>query len=128
MWSQIFFPIGVTLFLANFFFILMNFLAIARRRLDQTAGARIFVAALLVPFYWILISIAAWKGFLQLLRPGKAHFWEKTQHGLSSSRHELPEAATAGGGARLDIEPSVVDDGAELHRPEDSNQPTVTER
>ena len=38
----------------------------------------------MVPFYWILISIAAWKGFLQLIQPGKAHYWEKTQHGLSN--------------------------------------------
>jgi len=33
-----------------------------------------------MPFYWLLSSIAAWKGFLQLFtRPS---FWEKTRHGL----------------------------------------------
>lgn len=31
-------------------------------------------------FYWVLMSVGAWKGFLQLfVRP---HYWEKTEHGL----------------------------------------------
>jgi len=36
--------------------------------------------ALLTPAYWFLMSVAAWKGFLQLFyRP---FYWEKTVHGL----------------------------------------------
>ena len=36
--------------------------------------------ALLSPLYWALMSIAAWKGFIQLFyRP---FYWEKTVHGL----------------------------------------------
>jgi hypothetical protein len=35
-----------------------------------------------MPIYWILISIGAWKGFLQLLY--KPFYWEKTVHGLDS--------------------------------------------
>ncbi len=38
--------------------------------------------ALLTPIYWALMSIAAWKGFLQLFY--KPFYWEKTQHGLSA--------------------------------------------
>ena len=36
--------------------------------------------ALLTPFYWALMSIAAWKGCLQLFF--NPHYWEKTTHGL----------------------------------------------
>jgi len=37
--------------------------------------------ALSMPFYWILGSIGAWKGILQLIT--KPHYWEKTIHGIS---------------------------------------------
>jgi len=37
--------------------------------------------ALAIPLYWILISIGAWKGAIQLIT--KPFYWEKTQHGLS---------------------------------------------
>jgi cellulose synthase/poly-beta-1,6-N-acetylglucosamine synthase-like glycosyltransferase len=37
---------------------------------------------LLVPLYWGLMSIAAYKAFFQLLRPSRRHFWELTEHGL----------------------------------------------
>ncbi|MBI3965920.1 MAG: glycosyltransferase [Chloroflexi bacterium] len=36
--------------------------------------------ALLTPIYWGLMSVAAWKGFLQLFY--KPFYWEKTNHGL----------------------------------------------
>ena len=43
--------------------------------------------ALLSPLYWALMSIGAWKGFLQLFyRP---FYWEKTVHGLDLA-HEAP--------------------------------------
>lgn len=35
---------------------------------------------LLAPFYWLLMSVAAWKALLQLVRA--PHYWEKTEHGL----------------------------------------------
>jgi hypothetical protein len=35
-----------------------------------------------VPVYWTLMMIAAYKGFLQLLRPSRRHCWELTRHGL----------------------------------------------
>jgi cellulose synthase/poly-beta-1,6-N-acetylglucosamine synthase-like glycosyltransferase len=53
----------------------------------------------LIPFsftlfgYWVLISIAAYKGLWQLIRD--PFFWEKTQHGVS--RHAAAQATTAGG-------------------------------
>ena len=74
-WSQVFFVLTIVLFLGNFFFVLMHVWACLRRRLY-----RLIPYALLTPFYWVLISIGAWKGFLQLFtNPFK---WEKTHHGL----------------------------------------------
>lgn len=37
-----------------------------------------------VPFYWLLISVAAYRALLQLLTD--PHKWEKTEHGLSQRR------------------------------------------
>ena len=49
-------------------------------------------SGLIVPFYWVMMSIAAIKGMWQLLfRPS---YWEKTAHGLTSDA-----TPTAGGGA-----------------------------
>jgi len=82
-WSQVFFVITVVLFLGNLFFILMHVWACMRRRLY-----RLIPHAILSPLYWVLISIGAWKGFLQLFwRPFK---WEKTHHGLDASPSETP--------------------------------------
>jgi hypothetical protein len=39
--------------------------------------------ALAMPLYWVLISIAAWRGLLQLIT--KLFYWEKTLHGVSKS-------------------------------------------
>lgn len=50
---------------------------------------------LAVPIYWVLLSVAAFKAFGQLLNPRLRHHWEKTTHGLV-----VDEAAT----------PSRVDD------------------
>jgi cellulose synthase/poly-beta-1,6-N-acetylglucosamine synthase-like glycosyltransferase len=41
--------------------------------------------------YWVMISVAAYKGFWQLLR--NPFYWEKTQHGVS--RHVIRELAQA---------------------------------
>ncbi|MFE9751292.1 glycosyltransferase family 2 protein [Saccharothrix saharensis] len=37
---------------------------------------------LTVPLYWALMSVAAYKALIQLLRPSKRHHWELTRHGL----------------------------------------------
>jgi len=53
----------------------------------------------LIPFsftlfgYWVLISIAAYRGLWQLIRD--PYFWEKTQHGVS--RHAAAQLSPAGG-------------------------------
>ena len=50
--------------------------------------------ACLMPFYWVLHSIAAWRALGQLIT-NPSH-WEKTPHGLS--KHAAPNA---GGSTRL---------------------------
>ncbi len=65
----------VCLFVGNVAFIYATLLAAFRRGYYDLVKY-----ALLVPFYWLLMSIGAWKGCLQLItRPS---YWEKTQHGL----------------------------------------------
>ncbi|HOX07447.1 MAG TPA: glycosyltransferase [Planctomycetota bacterium] len=82
--SQIFFPIAISLLVSNLFLIGVHMLACRRRGLWDLAPW-----ALLIPFYWMLISVGAWKGFLQLIT--RPFYWEKTQHGLTAA--EPPECA-----------------------------------
>jgi glycosyltransferase XagB len=37
--------------------------------------------AILMPAYWVLLSIASWRGLIQLIR--KPFYWDKTSHGIS---------------------------------------------
>jgi cellulose synthase/poly-beta-1,6-N-acetylglucosamine synthase-like glycosyltransferase len=50
----------------------------------------LLIPALLVPVYWVMMSIAAVKAFGQLVR--SPNFWEKTVHGL---HHEQPSSQTS---------------------------------
>jgi len=75
--SQVFFPITVALVASNLLLILVHVIACRRRGLGDLVGW-----CFLIPFYWLLISVGAWKGFLQLLT--RPFYWEKTQHGLTS--------------------------------------------
>ena len=68
---------ATSLYVGNFAFAYMNVTGCLRRRYYSLVKW-----ALLSPVYWVLMSIAAWKGFLQLFyRP---FYWEKTVHGLSN--------------------------------------------
>ena len=78
----LFYPLAyVCLFnlvVGNAFFITTQVIATVKERKYS-----LIPFALLVPIYWALISIAAWKGAIQLLT--KPFYWEKTQHGISKS-------------------------------------------
>lgn len=76
--SQIFFSAGVVLFLTNILLVFMHLLACVKRRFFFLVPY-----SLLMPFYWIMISLAAWKGAIQFLT--KPFYWEKTIHGLGPS-------------------------------------------
>lgn len=66
----------LNLILGNIFFIYTHMLGIYKRRLFK-----LIPFALMAPFYWLMLSIAGYKGFFQLLY--KPFYWEKTEHGLS---------------------------------------------
>ncbi len=67
------------LLLSNFVLIAVGMAAAAKRKYYD-----LLPVALLLPGYWVLISIGAWKGAWQLLR--KPFYWEKTRHGLDSGK------------------------------------------
>ncbi|HEX6510966.1 MAG TPA: glycosyltransferase family 2 protein, partial [Chloroflexota bacterium] len=63
------------LYIGNFAFTYLNVAGCLRRRYYDMVKY-----ALMTPIYWALMSIAAWKGFLQLFYAPS--YWEKTKHGL----------------------------------------------
>jgi cellulose synthase/poly-beta-1,6-N-acetylglucosamine synthase-like glycosyltransferase len=65
----------VCLFLGNFAFVYASALATYRRGYYDLVKH-----SLLTPFYWVIMSLGAWKGFLQLIY--KPSYWEKTMHGF----------------------------------------------
>ncbi|MDQ2700041.1 MAG: glycosyltransferase, partial [Actinomycetota bacterium] len=76
------------LFLGNFVFMYLGMAASARRGDDGLVAYALFL-----PFYWGLMSIAAWKGFIQLFT--NPFYWEKTEHGVDLE----PGGPGASGGA-----------------------------
>ncbi|CRK52201.1 Glycosyl transferase family 2 [Rhodococcus sp. RD6.2] len=84
----VYFPALVCLLFGNAATIYMNLIG-AR----ETGNPRLLWSCLLVPLYWLLMSIAAIKGVWQLLfRPS---YWEKTFHGLASESDTDVDAAAA---------------------------------
>ncbi|MFO7900445.1 MAG: glycosyltransferase [Planctomycetota bacterium] len=81
--SQTLFLVTLLLVLGNVFFVAVHVVACFRAGRPKLAGF-----GLLMPFYWVLISIAAWKGFFQLFT--RPFYWEKTQHGLDKG---FPQSA-----------------------------------
>ncbi|MCK5849509.1 MAG: hypothetical protein KAH23_01245 [Kiritimatiellae bacterium] len=80
VWSSLsiaFFFVACILLAANLLFVLIHCLACLKRKFYY-----LLPCAILMPFYWILISIGAWKGFIQLFT--NPFYWEKTHHGLTT--------------------------------------------
>jgi cellulose synthase/poly-beta-1,6-N-acetylglucosamine synthase-like glycosyltransferase len=84
-----FFPLWVLVpallsFLAgNAAFVLSAMLGCLRRRYYH-----LLPLCLLMPVYWVLMSVGAWKGALQLIT--KPFFWEKTPHEGTATGNETP--------------------------------------
>jgi cellulose synthase/poly-beta-1,6-N-acetylglucosamine synthase-like glycosyltransferase len=76
--SFVFYAAAFLLFIGNFVFVYLNVAGALERR-----SFHLVKYALLSPLYWGLMSLAAWKGFLQLFT--KPFFWEKTEHGLDQA-------------------------------------------
>ncbi|HYF49193.1 MAG TPA: glycosyltransferase [Planctomycetota bacterium] len=96
--SQLFYPVAMMLFIANFVFVLLGLLSCHKRKIWD-----LFPFALLMPFYWVLISIAAIKAFYQLFT--NPWHWEKSQHGFTT-----PEVSEPPGPA----EPPTIDPSQEV--------------
>ena len=71
----VYFLAAAELFFGNFVFVYLGLAAIVRRGDYSLAPFALFL-----PFYWGLMSVAAWKGFGQLIT--NPFYWEKTEHGL----------------------------------------------
>jgi cellulose synthase/poly-beta-1,6-N-acetylglucosamine synthase-like glycosyltransferase len=66
--------------------------AFGRRHYDDVKWA------FLAPFYWLLMSVAAWKALIQLFY--KPSYWEKTEHGFCKFDDDLASAPQV---RRIDI-------------------------
>lgn len=73
--SFVFYAAAFQLFIGNFVFVYLSCAGTIQRRYFHLSKY-----ALLSPLYWGLMSIAAWKGFIQLFT--NPFYWEKTEHGL----------------------------------------------
>jgi len=71
----VFYIAALQLFIGNFVFVYLNVAGALERR-----HFSLVKYALASPLYWGLMSIAAWKGFIQLFT--NPFYWEKTKHGL----------------------------------------------
>jgi hypothetical protein len=60
---------------------LVGFIGLSRRRLLRSAGY-----LLLLPLYWLLLSFAAWRAVVQIIR--SPYSWEKTAHGLARTSRQ----------------------------------------
>jgi hypothetical protein len=74
------------LLIGNFLHVYLFFVGLGRRRYWD-----VIPAMLIVPAYWVLMSVAGWKGFLQLFT--KPFYWEKTEHGLVDVHEYIEDAA-----------------------------------
>jgi glycosyltransferase XagB len=78
---QLLFPAPV-FYLALISVVFGNFLALYRTMVAVQLGGRPALVGwiLIIPFYWVLMAMAALRAFVQLLVAPS--FWEKTLHGL----------------------------------------------
>jgi cellulose synthase/poly-beta-1,6-N-acetylglucosamine synthase-like glycosyltransferase len=89
--GPIYFLASLALYLGNFVFVY----ATMAGALDR-GTYRLVKYALLSPLYWALMSIAAWKGVLQLIYAPS--YWEKTTHGLAAAASAGAILHSMGGG------------------------------
>jgi glycosyltransferase XagB len=90
----------LSLVVGNFFFYYVNFMAVLHRERWHLVHA-----VILMPLYWLLMSVAAWRAVGQLVT--SLHMWEKTPHGLSGQETD-PAIATLAPGAATP-EPALLE-------------------
>ena len=64
---------------ANLIFAYLVHMLLAYRALAYRGKQKLFIYSLTLPFYWPLLSVAAWRALFQLY--SAPHLWEKTPHG-----------------------------------------------
>ncbi|HEX2017070.1 MAG TPA: glycosyltransferase [Solirubrobacteraceae bacterium] len=94
--SFVYYAAAVGLVLGNFVFTYLNVAGSMRR-----GYFGLVKYALFSPLYWGLMSVAAWKGAIQLVT--KPHYWEKTVHGLADFH---PDDAISASVSRPAADPS----------------------
>jgi cellulose synthase/poly-beta-1,6-N-acetylglucosamine synthase-like glycosyltransferase len=72
----------------NFIFLYFCMLSVRGRN-----KSKLWVAAILVPLYWVMMAMAALKAAMQLV--SDPSYWEKTTHGLDAAPPVVPESTTA---------------------------------
>jgi len=77
-----FFPIQqictFNLVVGNLAYILFYLMACLKKKIHS-----LIPLSITMPIYWMLISIGAWRGLVQLIT--KPFYWEKTEHGISKA-------------------------------------------
>ncbi|MBI2029379.1 glycosyltransferase [Candidatus Gottesmanbacteria bacterium] len=98
--APVFYIAAVSLLFGNFLCLYYYMIGVAKR--EQWALMKYIF---LVPFYWLMVSIAAIVAFVQLIF--KPHYWEKTHHGfhlkktLEPASPDIINMASLGGPADL---------------------------
>jgi len=78
-WSLVLVIAATALLLSNFLFIVVHMLGAAQRGFTSLVPV-----AVLLPLYWLMLSVGAWRGFLQFFYA--PFLWEKTQHGGTATK------------------------------------------
>ncbi len=78
--------------LTNLAAVLLAAAVSAARGLKAAGALRLAWHIVFLPFYWALMSLAAWQALFQFLR--RPTLWEKTQHGVARDRRMPPHSAT----------------------------------
>jgi len=87
--GPIFYVGGLALYLGNFLFVYIMVAGTLARGYHPLVKY-----AFLSPLYWALMSVAAWKGVLQLIYAPS--YWEKTEHGLATQVQHSGSALQGG--------------------------------
>lgn len=87
----------ISLVFGNSAMVYMNVIAIR-----EDGRGELFWPALIVPAYWLMMSVAALKGMWQLIR--NPSYWEKTFHGIAKSTSETTAPDDAAGSAEHSTE------------------------
>jgi cellulose synthase/poly-beta-1,6-N-acetylglucosamine synthase-like glycosyltransferase len=101
-------------------FVLGNFVCIYMGMMSarETGNSDLMLSAILLPLYWLMLSLAAVKAIVQLV--AAPSFWEKTEHGMAKAPAPEPAPSAA---STIDIREAEVDVEAahlaETHIPSD---------